>query len=193
LQPDIRDVGRDEAQKVLGVLTLAFSRDPVNRYFLPDPADYLEWYPRLAMGMGERGFDHGGAAAMADFSAAALWLPPGVAPDPASLQSLSIPQTPERQAAGAALRDEMQRYHPQKPHWYLWMIGVDPRRQGQGLGGALLRHTLAKVDETGADAYLESSNPVNVPLYARHGFEPLGVIEALDVPPMTPMFRPGRG
>src|SRR5579885_1964379 len=23
-----------------------------------------------------------------------------------------------------------------EPHWYLWVLGVDPSRQGQGIGGA---------------------------------------------------------
>lgn len=192
VESGIVTVAREQATSVLGVLTLAFATDPVNRYFLPDPGDYLKWYPLLAMALGERGFDHGAVTAMADFGAAAMWLPPGVEPDPQTLASLTIPQPPEREAAGAALRAEMRRYHPTSPHWYLWMIGVDPRRQGLGLGSALLKHTLAKVDAAGADAYLESSNPKNVPLYERFGFEPLGVIRALDVPPMTPMLRRAR-
>ena len=41
-------------------------------------------------------------------------------------------------------------------------------------------------------AYLESSNPKNVPLYERHGFEVAGVIEAADYPPIIPMMRSPR-
>jgi len=59
---------------------------------------------------------------------------------------------------------------PREPHFYLAILGVRPDRQGTGLGSALLSRTLSRLDEAGAPAYLESSNPVNVPLYQRHGF-----------------------
>ena len=45
------------------------------------------------------------------------------------------------------------------------------------------------VDEDGTPAYLESSNPVNISLYQRHGFEVLGTIQVGTSPPITPMLR----
>ena len=36
------------------------------------------------------------------------------------------------------LLEQMGAYHPTAPHWYLPLIGVDPRHQGQGLGSAML-------------------------------------------------------
>ena len=81
-------------------------------------------------------------------------------------------------------------YHPHEPHWYLAMIGVDPGKQGGGLGGKMLAHTLAECDRDGLPAYLESSNPLNVPLYRRYVFEPLGTIDIGGRPIMTPMLRP---
>jgi ribosomal protein S18 acetylase RimI-like enzyme len=35
---------------------------------------------------------------------------------------------------------------PDEPRWHLAMIGVEPRAQGSGHGGALLRHMLARCD-----------------------------------------------
>jgi ribosomal protein S18 acetylase RimI-like enzyme len=96
---------------------------------------------------------------------------------------------PERLPAAFGLFEQMMHYHPEEPHWYLALIGVDPSRQGRGLGAALLRHTLARVDRERLPAYLESSNPANVPLYQRHGFEVVGTIQAADSPPMFPMIR----
>ena len=61
--------------------------------------------------------------------------------------------------------------HPKEPHWYLATLGTEPTRQGQGIGSALLRSALARVDTEGMPAYLESSKERNVPLYARYGFE----------------------
>ena len=87
------------------------------------------------------------------------------------------------------LFEQMGRYHPAEPHWYLPLVGVDPTRQGRGYGAALLRHALARIDREERLAYLESSNPANVPLYQRHGFEVIGTIQVGDAPPLFPMVR----
>jgi len=98
----------------------------------------------------------------------------------------------ERSAVLSRVGEAVRAFHPDAPHWYLSMIGVDPMRQGRGLGSALLEAGLARCDADGAIAYLESSNPKNIPLYERYGFEVLGVIDPEDFPPLTPMLRPAR-
>jgi ribosomal protein S18 acetylase RimI-like enzyme len=85
--------------------------------------------------------------------------------------------------------EQMGQYHPDEPHWYLPLIGVDPAQQGKGYGSALLKHAFRLCDEDGTSAYLESSNPENIPLYRRHGFEVLGTIQVGSAPPITPMLR----
>ena len=79
--------------------------------------------------------------------------------------------------------------HPDETHWYLPMIGVDPSRQSCGVGSALMQHALARSDHEGLHAYLESSNPANLSLYERQGFEILGEIQVADSPVVTPMLR----
>lgn len=188
----VETVERSQAQAALDVLTLAFVADPIFRYFWPRASDYLKSAPQLAMARGERGFDHGTVTMTADGGAVAMWLPPGVEPAEQPPQPQDRPADTEAAAILAELRAQIARHHPTTPHWYLWMLGADPRRQGQGLGAALLKHTLRRCDAEGAVAYLESSNPRNVSLYERHGFEPLAVIRVGDVPPITPMLRPAR-
>jgi hypothetical protein len=36
---------------------------------------------------------------------------------------------------------------------------------------------------------MESTNPANIPLYRRHGFEMIGQIQVDDAPPLFPMLR----
>jgi GNAT superfamily N-acetyltransferase len=81
--------------------------------------------------------------------------------------------------------------HPTDPHWYLGSIATVRSLQGGGVGTALLRHSLAVVDQQRAPAYLESSNPRNVTLYERHGFRATGRIELPNGPPLIPMWRDG--
>src|SRR4029079_14902841 len=86
--------------------------------------------------------------------------------------------------------DELMReHHPDESHWYLGVIATRPERQGQGLGTELLHASLARVDEQGLPAYLESSNPRNVSLYLRHGFVAIGEIELDGGPSLTKMWR----
>jgi ribosomal protein S18 acetylase RimI-like enzyme len=87
---------------------------------------------------------------------------------------------------------EMAARHPEQPHWYLPFLGVDPGAQGRGLGSTLLAQALALVDAEHMPAYLESTNPRNLPLYERFGFRVVGEIQAGSSPPMHPMWREAR-
>ena len=91
-----------------------------------------------------------------------------------------------------ALFERMAGFRPREPHWYLPLIGVDPAHQGKGCGAALLSFALASCDRDHLPAYLESTNPRNVSLYKRHGFEPLGTIQVGQSPPLVPMLRRAR-
>jgi len=56
-------------------------------------------------------------------------------------------------------------------HWFLEVIGVDPRFQGKGYAGKLLRSMLARTDKEGLPCYLETLNEQNALLYEHFGFE----------------------
>ena len=189
----VRTARVEEAPVVIGILGLAFSGDPAMRWTFSRVDDYLHWQPAFMMAMAGRAFTEGTAFVTEDLGAAALWLGPGVAADGEVLGAMferAIP--PERSEVGMQVGELMGRFHPEAAHWYLPLIGVDPSRQGRGLGSALLKHALRLCDQTGLPAYLESSNPKNVPLYERHGFEAVGEIRPGDFPGLTPMLRPAR-
>lgn len=69
------------------------------------------------------------------------------------------------------------------------LIAVDPNWIGQGLGTLLMKRALQRCDEQASAAYLESSNPKNIPFYQRHGFKVIGEIQHGGSPPLTPMLR----
>lgn len=60
-----------------------------------------------------------------------------------------------------------QRARPVHPHWLLADVAVAEHARGNGIGGALLEHGLARID--GA-TYLEATTAASQRLYERHGF-----------------------
>jgi len=189
----VRPVTEYEQQQAIAALVTAFGQDPVMRWAFPDPQQYLTHFPEFARLFGGRAFESGTAYCAGDFVATALWLPPGVQPDEEGLVGLLQRVVTERQREAVfAILEAADEYHPAEPHWYLPLLGVDPMRQGQGYGSALLARALEQCDAAGLPAYLESSNERNIPLYERHGFEVVGAIQAGDSPTLWPMRRAAR-
>jgi ribosomal protein S18 acetylase RimI-like enzyme len=187
---DVQTAVISDQPRLVAAIVLAFSADPAARWTYPAPENYLKHFPDLVRIFGSMAFECGTAHFIGDVQAAALWLPPGVQPDEEALMAHFQRTVPERdQDTLFAVFEQMGQYHPNEPHWYLPLIGVDPAQQGKGHGSALLVHALRRCDEDGAPAYLESSNPKNIPLYQRHGFEVLGTIQVGSSPPITPMLR----
>ena len=54
---------------------------------------------------------------------------------------------------------QLEEYHPDEPHWFLPLIGVDPICQGRGHGSALMQHALKQCDLDPRSAYLDSEAP----------------------------------
>ncbi len=189
----ISNVGAADQERAIATLTMAFSADPVTRWLYPEADTYLKYFPQVVRAFGGRAFENSSAHAANDFVAAALWLPPGVGPEDEAMGRVLADSVPESRQEGVfAVLGQMGDFHPHEPHWYLPLIGVDPANQGQGYGSALLAHALAEVDRQHRPSYLESSNPRNIPLYQRHGFEVLGTIQEGGSPPITPMLRAAR-
>jgi GNAT superfamily N-acetyltransferase len=168
----------------------AFLGDPVAHWAWPEESRRLSAMRRLARAFGGGAFDHASAFCTKGFIGVALWLPPGVHPDEDELVSvINSTAAPDLRDEVLGTFEQMASFHPNEPHWHLPLIGVNPAHQGQGHGDALLAHTLKFCDRAGVAAYLEASSERSVPLYRRHGFEPLGAIQAGSSPILTPMLR----
>jgi GNAT superfamily N-acetyltransferase len=194
---EIQAAGRGDAAEAAQLLARAFSDDPLSRWFLPAESTrerrlrqyFLTElrYESLLRGAVD--------VARADrrIIGAAAWLRPGsalgteLAALPGYLQAFGrrISTVVRYQTVALAARPR------QEPYWYLAIIGVDPARQGSGVGAALLRSRLAQCDQEGTAAYLESSKLANVPVYQHFGFEATGVLGLPEgAPAVTTMWRP---
>lgn len=189
----IKSASASEQDRAISVIVLAFSTDPMARWTYPDSHDYLAYFPQFVKAFGGSSFQHGTGYYVDGYLGAALWLPPDVGPQEDEMMAILQRSVPEqRHSELFSVMEQMGHYHPREPHWYLPLIGVDPTIQNKGYGSALLEHALSACDREKLPAYLESSNPRNIPLYERHGFEVIGTIQAGSSPPMYPMLRKAR-
>lgn len=179
-----------DEHRALATITMAFSDDPVARWFLPDAHLYLTYWPQVVKAFGEAAFANGTADSIDDCGGVALWLPPGAEPDEEALGALAAEAVPASdQEEVFDFMGQLGNFHPTEPHWFLPFIGVDLTKQGRGYGSALLRHALERCDRDQLPAYLDATSPRNKQLYERHGFEEVGVIQAGNSPPMWAMLR----
>lgn len=163
------------------VYTRAFMDDPISIWIAPDPAQRergLPLYFRMAMRYAQR---FGGEVHRSNDAprAVATWLEPEHSP-PSTSGMLRSGMLRLLWASGLsdarrllAFGDTLDRLHKRdvtQPHWYLWLLAVDPPFQGKGIGGELLRPTLQQVDRARLHCYLETARERNVSFYLRFGF-----------------------
>jgi GNAT superfamily N-acetyltransferase len=194
--PQIRPCAPDEHEIAAEALALAFLDDPAWAHLLPEAATRGERL--LSFFMAEIGNlvpEHREVWIVQDGGGAAVWGPPGRWRVPlARTLGAARPMASvfgRRLALAAWTQLRMERRHPRSPrHWYLHYIGVEPRRQGRGLGGMLMAPVLERCDRDGTPAYLEASTDRSRVLYERNGFALSGTFDMpAGGPPLREMWR----
>lgn len=190
---EIAAVTEAERERAVATLVSAFEADPVERWLYPGEDEYRAHFPAFVTAFGGAAFRDGTVWRMGDFDAVAFWFGPDREPDGEAVVAVLVETTRAAVHADAfATLEQMAAGHPAGRHWYLPWFGVARALQGRGLGGQLMHHCLAAVDETGLPAYLETPNPRTIPFYERAGFAVAGVAAAGGCPPITMMLRAGR-
>lgn len=189
--------GKGDLEAVAADLAAAFADDPVFQWFLRDDAKRDIGRLKLFRLLTGSGLADGEVLRPATGGAASIWMPSSaLGPSPfwdelRLLPTILAATGFSRLSRMSTMRAAMDRDHPMdREHAYLWFIGVAPHAQGMGVGSRLLAAGLERVDAQRLPAYLESSNPANVPLYRRYGFEVIGEIQpAPDAPKLDAMWR----
>jgi GNAT superfamily N-acetyltransferase len=150
--PRVRLLEGDEIDEAADLLARAFQWDPITCYALPDsdqPAAVLQKWLRPGVWLAH----HFGAVwCSEDMSAVACWRKPGSRhATPEQLSQAGVPATldlvgPDPDArtdpVNELLASRARAVGVPAAHWYLSMVGVDPRRRRQGLGSAVMRPVL---------------------------------------------------
>jgi GNAT superfamily N-acetyltransferase len=183
----------EELDALAETLTLAFREDPVWSWGFSVRECGLEgmraaWrlYLRSALG-------YDWVWRTEDGAAVALWIPPRKPDLLAKDEQRFEPLMREALGPGAerlfAAFERFEEARPSEPHYYLSLLGTHPDRSGEGWGMGLLADNLARIDAEGEPAYLESSNPANVPRYERLGFAVFDEFAISDGVTVAQMWR----
>ena len=187
----IKDFSHEDQADAVNLLLLAFSNDPFQRYLMPDPSTYLRnsaiWFNNAA----SQSISLNAMMGTDDYSGIALWFPPNHTIEYEVLDATLKELPSDSQQDIFQYFREFDENKP-KDVWYLEYLGVDPFKQSMGLGSALLKSSLEKIDLLHEPAYLESSNPRNMSLYERNGFQTVKKFQFGAGPPIHTMYREAR-
>ena len=185
-------------------LARAFDDDPFTNFLLPNPVHRPRVLEATFAAQVRDGLANGEVWAAFDGDrpvATAVWAPPGEWPVSIGrqLRIIGSALTPGVRSVPSALRaapgflrtmSVMERLHPDRPQWYLALLGTDPPYQGQGAGSRVLAPVLERCDAEGRHAYLETSTTRNLAWYGHHRFETLEeVLPTKGGPPLWTMER----
>jgi GNAT superfamily N-acetyltransferase len=158
------------------LLAAALFDDAAITYIFPDPKTRRARLPRFFAILFDSDGKAGPRIVTAGGEAATLWRRPGLAQ--VGWLEMLAEAGPLLRALGTALPralrvgDAIDAHMPSGDFHYLHIAGCDPRHHGRGHGSQAIAAGLALAGD--APAYLETPNPLTLPLYARHGFEVTG-------------------
>ncbi|MER8188663.1 GNAT family N-acetyltransferase [Kitasatospora sp. NPDC094015] len=192
-----RVAGPEDIDAVVATMTTAFFEDPLWGPAFPDPDRRAEQAAVLWRLYVTSALRYPWLLVTPGVESAASWIPPGgtelTAAEDDGLEAL-LTEAAGAAVAGPIMRicEQLEAAHPTEPHFYLSLLATHDMHRGKGLGMGLLAESLARIDALGAPAYLESSNPANLPRYQRAGFEPRERLTTAGGPVVTTMWRPAR-
>ena len=177
---NIIEIKDEHIRKAADVLALSFKDDPIFKYIFKTPAKYDKTAPwvfstwvRWAVLYGKAWMTEDGNAVVlmrsTKNSEMSLW----------SMIRAGMLPTPLKLGIGAFRRFYFQivslldKKHAEimgnTPHWYGWMIGVNPAYKG--IGRQLMNHCFEIADEAQLPIFLETSTDRNVAIYNHKDFE----------------------
>jgi len=192
---------KQSQQRAAQILSRAFFNDPSIVWILPDAKRRQRQLEALFSASVRYGDRYGHIDTTPNhLHGLAVWLKPGES-SPSPLHLLQVGFVPlllqlglrnaQRLLRCVDFMDRYQRNLMPQPHWYLFLLGIDPPRQSQGFGSALMLPILEQADQQGLPCYLETYLESDVRWYTRLKFRVLSESRVPGSgPPIWMMSRP---
>jgi ribosomal protein S18 acetylase RimI-like enzyme len=179
--PEITVATPADRERVIGSLVAAFVTDPVLRYLFPDDAAYPQHAAAFFGHLFDKRVGRGTVWTIEHGASVAMWDAPG-AEDGPTHDTLAAQLPADAMVRVEAYNKTVHVALPSAPFWYLGVLGTHPDHAGRRWGHALMLTGLRRAAEAGLPAVLETSNPDNVQVYRRAGWEVAAVV---PVEPLT--------
>jgi GNAT superfamily N-acetyltransferase len=197
MESSVRVATPADVDAIVETMTTAFFDDPLWGPAFPDVERRSAQASAMWRLFVESSLRYPWMLVTANVESAALWMPPGAheltAEEERGFEEF-LDEIAGRDVADAilAIFEQLDAAHPDEPHFYLSLLATHDDHRGRGLGMALLRENLTRIDALGAPAYLESCNPGNNKRYESVGFVARDEITTASGAVVTTMWRPAR-
>jgi GNAT superfamily N-acetyltransferase len=197
----VDSINKSSARDVTPCLVRAFWEFPESTHLLPDERNRRRVLPKfLGSEAKDAAIFHTLLAARHDgvIVGAAAWLPPGSYPVSARRQvAEAISLLPVAPWGVGALREARRgqtanrsRHTGRPPHYWLRAIGVEPDRQGEGIGTLLVCEMLQRADQEDRGCFLFTATAKNAAWYESLGFAIIDTYKPTATwPPTWAMWR----
>jgi len=173
---------RSQIEEASEILAHAFNDEPIFRYFAREQEqarrNAIKLLAKTALRYSQP-YNHIYTTTN-ELKGIAVWIPPGKFPlNDFRLLQLGLYALPFKLRLSRLRQllwlfftiEEHHQHDIPEAHWYLFMLGVSPAYQRQGIGSLLLQPILKQADSDRLPCYLETSTPGGVRFYERLGFE----------------------
>ncbi|MCL2236195.1 MAG: GNAT family N-acetyltransferase [Defluviitaleaceae bacterium] len=190
----IRSVRQDEISKVAEFIARRYFDDIFFHWVVPEPSDRIPtvkaYYIEYISAAGS--VCHVAETADGELVGATVWLPDDL--DPAVSERIYKAVGKYAPNYKEISRKSYDSCPPMSPFYELVAVVAHADMQGQGIGGALLKHHLDILDEKGIATYLEASTPYHGEgVYAKFGYQQCGeLMHFSDTAILYPLWRPAR-
>lgn len=201
-EPLISPIRADQVPAAANAMARAFADAPRFRFLVPDDAQRQAklrwlWGATIRACVLSGGVVHVAREEQEGVvRAVAIWDAPGQGPHSPRTQlrsglwaapvRLGIAGWRRRRRLGVALAA----LESPRPCWYLNAIGVDPSAQRAGLGSALIKRMVERIDSDALPTFLDTSAPDNLGYYERFGFRVTAESTLPNGIPLWGMTRP---
>lgn len=168
--PEITVATPADRGRVVSSLVEAFTKDPILRYFFPSEATYPQYAAAFFGHFFDKQVHQKTIWTIERGASVAIWEPPRAGNDESG-GDLADCLPAEVMTRVRAFRGALHAAMPTAPSWYLGVLGTDPDYAGRRWGHAVMRAGLRGAAAAGLPAILETSNPENVEVYRRAGWE----------------------
>ena len=172
---EVRKANSDDLSTLIPLVARAFRPQPLTCWLLGRNDRALERGERLIKLEFEKALPYDLTYTTHDLHGAALWHPPDRKLEPWpdllwNLNSAAAIGLSRRTISHIITGLRLALQEPKQRHYYLAILGVGTKAQGQGIGSALIEAGLKICDRQKTPAYLVTDTESAVRFYKRHGF-----------------------